>query len=78
MIGGGSDFLYQFSRALLRLDPNDLEVDALNMNELEGVAGGDSYTCPPSYTCPESYTCPKTYTCPDAADDDGVAGPITV
>jgi hypothetical protein len=63
----------------MRLDPDDLEVDSLSMEDLEAVAGGQdaiavvgdsngcpqSYTCPGSYTCPASYTCPQSYTCPN-------------
>lgn len=42
------------------LNPEELEVESLPMEDLEEVSGGTggSYTCPPSYTCPATYTCP--------------------
>jgi hypothetical protein len=53
-------------REKISLNPEDLEVDSLPMEDLEQVAGGagDSYTCPESYTCPQSYKCPISFTCP--------------
>jgi hypothetical protein len=53
----------QDKREKLHLDPDDLTVEGLPMEDLAEVSGGGSYTCPATYTCP-SGTCPETFTCP--------------